>query len=55
MVLCFYDLIIMSERTTTINVSVTVWKKLNDMKMIGDTFDSVLRRLLMLDDLDKDD
>ena len=36
----------MSDRKTTIEVSGEVWKKLNMLKEIGETFDQVLRRLL---------
>ena len=36
----------MSERKTTIEVSGEVWKELNSLKNIGETFDRVLRRLL---------
>ena len=39
----------MSERGTTIHISKEVWKKLNNMKNVGESFDSVLRRLLEID------
>ena len=35
-----------TEETTTMKVSVKVWKRLNSLKMPRDSFDDVLRRLL---------
>jgi len=45
----------MSKRKTTIEITEQVWKKLTNMKSIGDSFDTVLRRILKIEDLDKDD
>ena len=47
--LSFHPILRMSERGTTIHISKEVWKKLNNMKNVGESFDSVLRRLLEID------
>ena len=43
------------KRMTTIQISEVVWKELNAMKGIGESFEDVLLRLLKLGNEHKDD